>query len=133
MGNLKIGWGRKEISTEEPVLLIGQMYMRVSQGILDPNMSTALVLDSGEGHVIFCCCDIEAHRGDSIQRTIDKVVALRPEINPDSIVMNVTHSHTGGTICETPATSPDGIPLYDGMKYREFVAQQSADSRASKL
>lgn len=128
MSQVKIGWAMRQIALEENVCLFGQMYMRISQGILDPNMTTALVLDSGEGHVIFCCCDIEAHRDDSIKRTIDKVVALRPEIDPDSIVMNVTHSHTGGTICATPATSPDGVPLYDGLKYREFVAQQSADA-----
>jgi hypothetical protein len=128
MSQVKIGWAARQIAIEENVCLFGQMHMRVSQGILDPNMTIALVLDSGEGHVIFCCCDIEAHRGDSITKTMEKVTALRPEIDPGSIVMNVTHSHTGGTICETPATSPDGIPLYDGLKYREFVAQQSADA-----
>ena len=126
MSQVKIGWAMRQIAIDDNLCLFGQMYMRISQGILDPNMTTALVLDSGEGHVIFCCCDIEAHRDDSIQRTIDKVVAQRPEINPDSIVMNVTHSHTGGSICPTPAQSPDGIPLYDGLKYREFVAEQSA-------
>ena len=128
MSRVKIGWAMRQIAIDDNLCLFGQMYMRISQGILDPNMTTALVLDSGEGHAIFCCCDIEAHRGDSIQRTIDKVVAMRPEIDPNSIVMNVTHSHTGGTICETPATSPDGVPLYDGLQYREFVAQQSADA-----
>ena len=128
MSQIKIGWAARQIAIEENVCLFGQMYLRVSQGILDPNMTTALVLDSGEGHVIFCCCDIEAHRDDSIQRTIDKVVALRPEIDPGSIVMNVTHSHTAGSICPTAKESPDGIPLYDGLKYREFVAQQSADA-----
>ena len=124
MSQVKIGWAARQIAIDENVCLFGQMHLRVSQGILDPNMTTALVLDSGEGHVIFCCCDIEAHRGDSITKTIEKVTALRPEIDPGSIVMNVTHSHTGGTICETPATSPDGIPLYDGLKYREFVIDQ---------
>ena len=128
MSQIKIGWAARQIAIEENVCLFGQMYLRISQGILDPNMTTALVLDSGEGHVIFCCCDIEAHRDDSIQRTIDKVVAARPEIDPGSIVMNVTHSHTAGSICPTAEKSPDGIPLYDGMKYREFVAQQSADA-----
>lgn len=128
MSQIKIGWAARQIAIEENVCLFGQMHLRVSQGILDPNMTTALVLDSGEGHVIFCCCDIEAHRYDSIQRTIDKVVALRPEIDPGSIVMNVTHSHTAGSICPTAKESPDGIPLYDGLKYREFVAQQSADA-----
>ena len=126
MSQVKIGWAMRQIAIDDNLCLFGQMYMRISQGILDPNMTTALVLDSGEGHVIFCCCDIEAHRGDSITKTIEKVVAMRPEIDPNSIVMNVTHSHTGGTICETPATSPDGIPLYDGLKYRQFVIDQSA-------
>ncbi len=50
----------KEISIDDNLLLFGQMYMRISQGILDPTFATALVLDSGEGHVIFCCCDLEA-------------------------------------------------------------------------
>ena len=128
MSQMKIGWAMREISIDENLCLFGQMYLRISQGILDPTCTTALVLDSGEGHVIFCCCDIEAHRGDSIQRTIDKVVALRPEIDPDSIVMNVTHTHAAGSICATAKESPDGIPLYDGLQYREFVAQQSADA-----
>ena len=128
MSQVKIGWAMREISIDDNLCLFGQMYLRISQGILDPTYTTALVLDSGEGHAIFCCCDIEAHRGDSIQRTIDKVVAMRPEINPDSIVMNATHTHAAGSICETDPVSPDGIPLYDGMKYREFVAQQSAEA-----
>ena len=128
MARVKIGWASRCISIDDNLCLFGQMYLRISQGIMDPNMTTALVLDSGEGHVIFCSCDIEAHRGDSIQRTIGKVVALRPEIDPHSIVMNVTHTHTAGSICETDEFSPDGIPLYDGLKYREFVAQQSAEA-----
>lgn len=128
MSQVKIGWAMRQIAIDDNLCLFGQMYLRISQGILDPNMTTALVLDSGEGHAIFCCCDIEAHRGDSIQRTIKKVVAMRPEIDPNSIIMNVTHTHTGGSICPTPEKSPDGIPLYDGMKYREFVAQQSAEA-----
>ena len=128
MSQIKIGWAARQIAIEENLCLFGQMYLRISEGILDPNMTTALVLDSGEGHAIFCCCDIEAHRDDSIQRTIDKVVAARPEIDPHSIVMNVTHSHTAGSICATAKESPDGVPLYDGLQYREFVAQQSADA-----
>lgn len=128
MSAIKIGWAMREISIDDNLCLFGQMHLRISQGILDPTYTTALVLDSGEGHAIFCCCDIEAHRGDSIQRTIDKVVAMRPEIDPNSIVMNATHTHAAGSLLPTDPTSPDGVPLYDGMQYREFVAQQSADA-----
>ena len=33
---LKIGWSRKDISTEEPVMLAGQFYVRFSKFILTP-------------------------------------------------------------------------------------------------
>ena len=128
MSQVKIGWAMKEISLNENVLLFGQMYMRISQGILDPTYATALVLDSGDGHVIFCACDLEAHREDSIDRTIQKVIAQRPEINPDSIIMNVTHTHTGGAMVETPEISPDGVSIFSGLEYREFVVSRAAEA-----
>lgn len=128
MSNVKIGWSMKEISIDDNLLLFGQMYMRISQGILDPTFATAMVLDSGEGHVIFCCCDLEAFRGNSIQDTVKNVVALRPEINPDSIIMNVTHSHTAGASVETPEASPDGVPIYSGLKYREHIVRRCTEA-----
>ena len=126
MSQVKIGWAMRQIAIDDNLCLFGQMYLRISQGILDPNMTTALVLDSGEGHAIFCCCDIEAHRGDSIQRTINKVVAMRPEIDPNSIIMNVTHTHTGGSICPkssaTRAVNSCVFISFSSFKFR-FVAQ----------
>ncbi|MBQ7726698.1 MAG: hypothetical protein IJT66_06095 [Clostridia bacterium] len=50
---LKIGWSRKDISTEKPIPLAGQMYIRFSKFILDPIYATALTLDDGKDHVIF--------------------------------------------------------------------------------
>ena len=126
MEQVKIGWAQRCINIDGPLCLFGQMYMRVSQGVLDENVTTAVAMDSGDGHVIFCSCDIEAHRGDSITRTIEKVVQQRPEIDPGSIIMNVTHTHTAGSICPTPETDPDGVPVYDGMKYRDFIVEQCA-------
>lgn len=58
MSSLKVGWDKREISCNEPVLLPGQMYMRVSEGIHDPLMATALCVDSGEDAVIFCTVDL---------------------------------------------------------------------------
>lgn len=34
MESIKIGWAKREISTQEPVSIPGQMYIRVSKGIL---------------------------------------------------------------------------------------------------
>ena len=49
MEQLKIGWARREISTNDPVSIRGQMHIRISEGILDPLYVTALALDGGEG------------------------------------------------------------------------------------
>ena len=33
---LSIGWASADISTEKPINLLGQFYMRISTGVLDP-------------------------------------------------------------------------------------------------
>ena len=112
MSRVKIGWSKRETSLNEGVALFGQMHLRVAEGILDPLYTTALVIDSGEGHVIFVTCDLEAHRVDSISATIERVTALRPEISPDSILMGVTHSHTN----KNPKMHPPGFLRLKGMR-----------------
>ena len=54
MGNLRIGWGRREVSTMEPVSIPGQVHMRISQGIHDKLYVTALCVDGGEGQDTHC-------------------------------------------------------------------------------
>lgn len=60
MSAVKIGWAKRDISTTEPVNINGQMYLRISEGIHDPIMVTALCVDGGEGQdaVFFVSCDI---------------------------------------------------------------------------
>ena len=128
MNRVKIGWSKRETSLNEGVALFGQMHLRVAEGILDPLYTTALVIDGGEGHVIFVTCDLEAHRADSISATIERVTKLRPEISPDSILMGVTHSHTASSILPTPEVSPDGKSVYSGDKFRERLIEKSVEA-----
>lgn len=128
MSRVKIGWSKKETSIPEGVALFGQMHLRVSEGILDPLYATTLVIDGGEGHVIFVTCDLEAHREDSISATIAKVTQLRPEISPDSILMGVTHSHTASSILPTPEMSPDGKAVYSGVKFRQHLIEKCVEA-----
>lgn len=128
MSRVKIGWSKRETSINEGVALFGQMHLRVAEGILDPLYATALVIDGGEGHVIFVTCDLEAHREDSISETIARVTKLRPEISPDSILMGVTHSHTASSILPTPEFSPDGKPVYSGVKFRQHLIEKCVEA-----
>ena len=96
MSQLKIGWGKQELSTTEPILIPGQMYMRVSEGIHDPLYATAMCVDGGEGQdvVIFCTVDLVVLRNGVIQMTRDKVAKLCPEIPVEKIIMGATHTHS---------------------------------------
>lgn len=122
---IKIGWGRAEISIDEPVSIPGQAIMRISEGIHDPLYVTALCVE-GEDAVIFCSCDLTSLRGDTISNTLRKVAAQRPEIPLNNIIMNTTHTHTSCVQWATPEKTPDGKDIYPGLKYAEFLTDQCA-------
>ncbi len=125
---MKIGWSMKDISLDEPMSLPGQGHLRISEGVLDPVCLTALCIDGGEGKdkVIFLSADMLAARG--IQQ-IDELARKRcPDLPHYVLVMNGTHTHTTGSKDKTPETSPDGQPIYDGMKYWEFVREKAVEA-----
>lgn len=130
MEQLKIGWGRREISTNEPVSIPGQTYLRISKGVQDPLYVTALAIDGGEGQdcVIFCSCDLTSLSNEVIPDTGALVAQMRPEISADCIIMNATHTHASVRISKKPETSADGTYIYPSDKYREFVVQMCAEA-----
>ena len=130
MDRLKIGWAKREISLDEPVNLFGQMFMRISESVMDPCYVTALCMDGGcDGDtIIFCSCDIEAMRCDFIDMTKKAVQKICPELPLEAIIINATHTHTGGDVTDSPTHTPDGEPFYDGKRYRTFVTQKCAEA-----
>jgi len=130
MERVKIGWAKREISTDKPVLIPGQMYMRVSEGIQDPLFVTAMCVDGGEGQdkVIFLSCDIVTQYSGVLQPLGEKVRAARPEIPENAIIWNVTHTHSSITLGDTPEKTPDGVEIYSGAKTREFFIEKAAEA-----
>ncbi|MEQ8955401.1 MAG: hypothetical protein RL120_14815, partial [Gammaproteobacteria bacterium] len=51
---MKVGWSSADITPDAPIYLSGQRYSRISEGVKDPIMATALALesDSGEGVIL---------------------------------------------------------------------------------
>ncbi len=128
MENLKIGWAKREISIDAPVSLPGQMYMRISQSILDPLYTTVLCVDGGREPVFFCTVDMVTLNNGVIGQTRQKVAQMRPQIPVDNIIMGVTHTHAGVATNTTPETTPDGKLIYPGDQYREFFVRQCAEA-----
>ena len=128
MNTLKIGWSRRSINIDGPVILPGQMYLRISEGIMDPLYSTVLCIEDGNDVAIFCTCDLGGIRYNILPLTRQRVRQLRPEIPVDKIIMGATHTHTGVGLDDSPETTPDGQPIYPGAKAREFFVAQTAEA-----
>ena len=118
---IKIGWAKRDISTTEPVNINGQMYLRISEGIHDPIMVTALCVDGGEGQdaVFFVSCDVTSITMPVVNAVKEKM-AKYPHIPGKNIVLNATHTHSSSATFDTAEKSPDGRDIYPGAKYREF-------------
>ncbi|MFO8081456.1 MAG: hypothetical protein R6V07_14300 [Armatimonadota bacterium] len=126
---LKIGWGQADITPEESVAISGQFHARVSEGVRDPVTATALVLESGDEHVVLVSCDLVA-----ISPELWEAVGARLDgPSPDALVMNATHTHTApenrpvgsaaGSTAESFGVALDVMAVED---YVEFAAQRIA-------
>ncbi len=99
-GPLRIGWASADLTPEEPVVLTGFSRARVSEGVMDPITATVLVIESvGDGdsadNVIMVSCDVISISDELRDRARAKVIQAVPEIDSDSVVLNVTHTHCG--------------------------------------
>lgn len=130
MDTVKIGWGRREISIDEPVLLSGQMYLRISESIQDPLYATALCIDGGEGMdaVVFLSCDVGALGGNTLGPIEEVVRAECPDFPEHGFIANATHTHSAPGAGNRMEVTPDGVPVYSGVRFREFYIRQCADA-----
>ena len=130
MARVKFGWAMREYSTELPVMIPGQSYIRVSEGIHDPLCITALCIDGGEGSdaVILCSVDISSLYHIYIDAVQDAVAKKNPAIPRHAIIMNSTHTHTAMALYETPEKSPDGVEIYPGLEYLKVFADLASDA-----
>jgi len=111
-GNFKIGWSSVDITPDKPVLLAGQMYVRVSEGVQDPITATALALEYGTGDAaekaIMISCDLVSI-SDILKNTVRTLLKhTLPEVSSEQIFLNATHTHTAPTI----GTNSDIIGMY---------------------
>lgn len=144
--NLKIGWASRDITVDEPVGIVGQFYLRISENALDPLTLTALVIDNGDDCVIFLSADLVVVRSFLLDIIREKVAKLKPEIPVMKILMNATHTHTGASHYSTDAifdeenisesstapvnSYPCDIEMMTGNEYRDFLSNRAAEAIA---
>lgn len=100
---LNIGWANVDITPDQPVIITGQFYARVSEGVLDPISATVLViesLDQGKqsDYVIFVTCDLVGIP-DALRDAIRAGLRTElPELDGMKVVCQSTHTHAAPEI-----------------------------------
>ncbi len=92
--NVQIGWSEVSITPERKIQLAGQFYKRVSQYVETPITVTALALDNGEDHVVFCSADLESVDPCLMKGVRANLAGLPNGPDPEKIIISATHTHT---------------------------------------
>ncbi len=138
---LRIGWAAADITPEHPVNLHGQHFARVSEGTRDPLMATILALSSGDNTsnaVLLISCDLCIISISLRTRIRERITAACPGLDPESIILNATHTHAG-PVAYIPSdiTARDGallpsedipLPVMNPATYIDWAAQRIADA-----
>ncbi|MEX2568188.1 MAG: hypothetical protein WD431_19725 [Cyclobacteriaceae bacterium] len=135
-GNLKIGWASRSITPDQPVFLSGQFYARISEGILDPVMATALAMESDSGNgVIMVSCDLVSIENELRESVLLKMKQHLPEFNVNHLMINATHSHSAPFATAQSISDVYGVDQNDlgsnvmaPEDYVEFAAERIAEA-----
>lgn len=98
--SLRAGTGVRDISPSQPMFLVGYPHVqRISEGIHDPLLASALFLDDGRTAVIFVAVDVLFVTCESVSRC-RQAIAQACQVPPAHILISATHTHSA------PVTAP---------------------------
>ncbi len=124
-----IGWSRRDVSTDQPVGIRGQFYLRLSAGIKDPILVTALALDNGHDSGIFLSFDGVIIYAEIVKLIRAKIRHLDSTVPVEKVIFNATHAHTGGDLMSAEFDDfPCELPRMPGAEYQEFFTTQAAEA-----
>lgn len=95
MSTIKVGWSEVNITPDKKISLVGQFAERISEYVEKPLTATALAIDSGDDHVIFCSCDLASIAWNLMLAVRENLKKLNVEFDTDKIIINAIHTHTG--------------------------------------
>ncbi len=130
---LNIGWASRDVSTNEPVGIIGQRHQRISTGSHDPTTITVLVMEERNDSVIFISGDFTGINDGLLAEVKAAVGEKAPEVDCSKIIFNATHTHTAPRYHYTRAydrAPQDRVHIAPPEKYRKFLVDSVSDAVA---
>ncbi len=123
---LEIGWAKCSITPDKPVMLCGQMHVRVSEGVENPIIVTALALENDGQSVIFVACDLVHITEELLAETRERLKILQPAFDPSCLILHATHTHTSMVYEEGAYNLPEGSGALTPAECRALIAEQAA-------
>ena len=124
---LKIGWASADVSTNEPIAIVGQGHERISTGSVDPTTITALYLEDGGDYVLFLSGDFTSMETALLLELKALLAEKLPDFNSDKLILNATHTHTAPRFSLKRGydkAPKDRVTIYPHEKYRAFLLEQ---------
>ncbi len=130
-----IGWATRDLTPERPALLRGQFHARVSEGVMDPITVTALAIESlrdgrPEGHAVMVSCDMVTIPDGLRDGVRSRLARLAPELDPLSVCIHATHTHTGPGANPATAEAMGCLPEETGLAAAELGAMELSENLA---
>lgn len=132
---LLVGWATSDVTPERPVILRGQYHARVSEGVLDPITVTALALESVRDgkpveHIVMVSCDYVGISESFLAAVRDRLRKILPELNPQNLCMNATHTHTASDNSAADPQSIGSLPPCKGLTEKDLGVMDRAENLA---
>lgn len=121
---LKAGAAAVDISPADSQFLFGYPHVeRMSTGIHDPLLSSALYLENGQEQVLFVANDIIFVSKDLTRRARCRI-AQATGIRSEAIMLSATHTHSGPMTMNCLSTQDDPVIPKTDQKYVSFLEDQ---------
>ncbi len=132
---LRVGAASVGITPDRPVALAGQMHARISQGVRAPVTANALALESRDGdksldQAVLVSCDLVGIPVAILADARERLKTRIPELDPNKLIVNATHTHTAPVMEEGFYTIPkEGV--MQPLEYASFLAERIVEAAAA--
>lgn len=119
---MQAGAAIRDISPRKPAFLVGYPHVdRISEGIHDPLLASALCLRNGETAVMLVALDI-LFIDPPTARDLRRRVAERADIPQEHVFISCSHTHSGPNTCYVLEWGPSPVVPDVDAEYMAFLA-----------
>jgi len=121
---MKAGTAIRDISPQKPMFLVGYPHVeRISTGIHDPLLATALYLESSSSTTIIIAVDI-LFMDPPTARELRKEISARTNVPEQHIFISCTHTHSGPVTVEMISWQEDPVVPRVDPSYMKFFKEK---------